>query len=383
MRPLLGRFPALRGVVHTVDVATDIAKHAAATVVPQLIQPEPREIYLTLTANCNLRCVGCRYGRDFMPGSQLSLAIVRDTLDDCKELGIRNIRFYGGEPLLHKDLVRMVEHSTGLGLHTLLTTNGILLKEKIDDLYRVGLREIGIGYYGTGESYNLYVQRPDQYTRMERGVACVRERYGMDVNMRLGWVLMRPTCNLRSIEQMWEFAERYHTPIGVSLIHYSLPYFTEGPDHELQFRPQDSDAITEVVEELIRRKKTRPGLVQQSERALRSIPDWLLKGPNMKVPCERYRLLWVGADGTLQLCYVTFRLGNLHEKRLRDLLFSSEHKQAAQDAFSLKCPGCHCSYHNRVERNLGARLQYSGNNSLHRIAGAEVRAIQPPPTRAA
>jgi cyclic pyranopterin phosphate synthase len=145
-RPLLRKFPRLRKLVSLASVSSDTVRHAAAAVLPQIIQPEPREIYLTLTANCNLRCVGCRYGRDFMPGSQLPFPMVRDLLDDCKAAGIQNIRLYGGEPLLHKDVVRMVEYSEGLGLHTLLTTNGILLKEKIDALYKAGLRNIGIGF---------------------------------------------------------------------------------------------------------------------------------------------------------------------------------------------------------------------------------------------
>jgi cyclic pyranopterin phosphate synthase len=357
--PMLRKFPRLRKVVSVANVSSDTVRHAAAAVLPQIIQPEPREIYLTLTANCNLRCVGCRYGRDFMHGSQLPFEMVRDVLDDCKAAGIQNIRLYGGEPLLHKDVVRMVEYSEGLGLHTLLTTNGILLKEKIDALYTAGLRNIGIGFYGTDDDYNHYVQRSDQYKRMERGVAYTRERYGMDIKMHLGWVLMRPSCNLNAIHEMWKFAEKYNTSVGVSLIHYSLPYFTEGPERELQFRPQDRDAINEAVDELIRLKRLRPGLIQQSELALRSVPDWLLKGPDMKVPCERYRLLWVGADGTVQLCYVTFRLGDLHKTRLRDMLFTPEHKQAASDAFALKCPNCHCSYHNRIETNIAARLKYS------------------------
>src|SRR5204862_5169926 len=111
-------------------------------------------IYVTLTANCNLRCIGCRYGRDFMPGAQLSWPLVRGLLDDCKEVGIRSIRLYGGEPLLHKDLTRIVEHSVGLGLNTWMTTNGILLRDRIDDLYKAGLRSISVGYYGTGEEYD-------------------------------------------------------------------------------------------------------------------------------------------------------------------------------------------------------------------------------------
>jgi molybdenum cofactor biosynthesis enzyme MoaA len=349
----------IRSAVRSAALRQDILKHSAAKFLPQIIQPDPKEIFITLTANCNLRCKGCRYGRDFMPGSQLPWPIVRDLLDDCKRFGINSIRLYGGEPLLHRDLPKIVEYANKLGLRPWLTTNGILLKEKIDELFNVGLRDVSVGYYGTGEEYNAYVQRKDRYALLECGIAYARERYGLDLRIALGWVLMRPTCNVDEIQRLWMFAERYFAPIGVSLIHYSLPYFTEGPDQELQFRPQDSSAIEKAVAELIRMKQLRPELIQQSLMALRSIPDWLLKKSAMRVPCDRYHLLWVGADGTVQLCYVTFRLGNLQQQRLASMLFTAEHRRAAQDAFLLNCPNCHCSYHSRIEKDAVSRLRYS------------------------
>jgi molybdenum cofactor biosynthesis enzyme MoaA len=357
--PFLHRHPQLKRFAKSLDGYVDVARHTVAAVLPQIIQPDPTEIYITLTANCNLRCIGCKYGRDFMPGAQLPLKIVLDLLDDCKTFGIKSIRLYGGEPLLYKDLVRVVEHAVALDLHPWLTTNGILLKEKIDDLYSAGLRAVAVGFYGTGEEYNTYVQRREQYARMERGVAYTRERYGREIDLTMGWLLMRPTCNLDAVREMCRFAEKYDTGVGVSLIHYSLPYFTEGPNRELQFRPEDRFAIEEVIAELIRFKQLRPDILQQSVMALRSIPDWLLKGPEMKVPCDRYRLLWIGANGVVQMCYVTFILGNLHQQRLSQMLFSPEHRQAARDAFRLKCPNCHCSYSKRIESHIPSRLRYS------------------------
>jgi molybdenum cofactor biosynthesis enzyme MoaA len=364
---LLRKHPRLKKAAILFNVYCDVARHGTAAVLPQVIQPDPREIYITLTANCNLRCLGCRYGRDFMPGETLPFRIVQDLLDDCKAFSIRNVRLYGGEPLVHKDITRIVEHSVRLGLNTWITTNGMLLKEKIDGLFSAGLRTIAVGFYGTGEEYNAYVQRADRFSRLESGIAYTREKYGMQVNLRLGWVLMRPTCNLKSVREMWHFAQNYNAQVGVSLIHYSLPYFTEGPDRQLQFRTEDRMAIEEVVEELLRCKRMRPELIQQSEMSLRSIPDWLLQGPAMKVPCDRYRLIWVGADGTVQLCYVTFKLGNLHNNRLADMLFTPEHRRASRDAFRLNCPNCHCSYHNRIERHLPSRLKYSGLTPQHSL----------------
>jgi cyclic pyranopterin phosphate synthase len=358
-RAFLQAHPAVNSTARAVRKELEFLLHTTALLFPSIIEPDPTEIYLTVTANCNLRCLGCRYGRDFMPGSQLSWEIVKGVLDDCKAMNLLNIRFYGGEPLLHPDLPRMVEHATRLGLHSLLTTNGVLLENKFDELYAAGLHRISVGIYGTEESYDPYVQRRDKYGEIVRGIAHARQRGGKDLILVLGWLLMRPTCNLHSLHEVWELAKEFHAPIGVSLIHYSLPYFTEGPDRELQFRSEDKPAIEEVVVELLRLKKLRPGLIQQSESAIRSIPDWLLLRSEMRIPCDRYKLIWVGADGTVQLCYVTFKLGSLNEKRLADILFTPEHTQAARDAFQLKCPNCHCSYHRRVELYPASRLRYS------------------------
>jgi len=358
--PVLRRHPRLKEAFKRLDFGLELLRHLSAPLIPQVIRPDPREIFVTLTSDCNLRCLGCRYGRDFMPGARLPWPIIRQLLDDAYQLGIRSIRFYGGEPLLHKDIVRAVEYSLGLGLNTWITTNGILLDKKIDDLFRAGLRSVDVGFYGVDGEYDAYVQKADQYPRMKAGITYLRDRYGMDVAVNLGWVLMRSNCNLNSVQRAWEFAERYSTPIGISLIHYSLPYFSEGPDRMLQFRPEDRPAIETVVAELIRLKVARPELIQQSVAAIRSIPDWLIKGPNMRVPCDRYRLIWIGADGTVQLCYVTFKLGNLHERRLAELLFRPTHHRAAQDAFALRCPNCHCNYDTRIRLHLPSRWKYSG-----------------------
>jgi len=55
---------------------------------------------------------------------------------------------------------------------------------------------------------------------------------------------------------------------------------------------------------------------------------------------------------------VTFKLGNLHEKRLKDMLFTPEHLAAARDSFELNCPNCHCAYDTRVLGHAPTRRKY-------------------------
>src|SRR5262249_30893409 len=150
---------------------------------------------------------------------------------------------YGREPLLHPALSEMVRHSIDLGLSTYITTNGLLLKQKIATLYDAGLRNITIGFYGTAADYDFYVQRDRRFRRLEESVAAVRQRYGASISMQLNYLLMRPSCSLDALRSAWNFVQRYDLEFTTDLIHYSLPYFSEGPNHELQFREEDSSAI--------------------------------------------------------------------------------------------------------------------------------------------
>ena len=252
----------------------------------------------------------------------------------------------------------MIRYCRELGLKPLLTTNGVALASRIDSLFDAGLRDISIGFYGRGASFDEYTQRPGRARKIEEGVAAVRNKDGDQVQMQINWLLRRQTCNLQSLSDAFAFARKYDTTLQVDLVHYSLPYFTEGPDRFLQFRPEDRPTIGVVVAELLRLKAEYPDIIRQTPEGIRSMPDWLLLGPGMKVPCNAYEMIWIGADGTVQLCYVTFRLGNLHQRRLRDMLFTPEHEAAARGAFALDCPNCHCGAGTRVMRDAATLHKY-------------------------
>jgi cyclic pyranopterin phosphate synthase len=351
--------PAAKRTLKSVEDRVASFHHALAARIPGLIAPKPYKLMIAVTADCNARCEGCRYGRDFMPGSVLELELVLGALEDARAAGFHSIRLYGGEPLLHPDLPRMVQRCVELDLRPYVTTNGALLLRKLPALFDAGLRDLTLGFYGVGQDYDEYVGRPGFFALMERGVAHARERYGEALDLQLNYLLKRPTCSVRHLREAWEFALRYRMPMRVDLVHYSLPYFQEGENRRLQFSPKDRPEIEEVVGELLRLKREHPDMLAHSAEGLRSIPDWLILGPNMRVPCTAYEMIWIGADGTVQMCYVTFKLGNLHEQRLSRLLFGEAHRCAAKDAFALRCPNCHCSSNERVMRHAPTRRRYS------------------------
>jgi MoaA/NifB/PqqE/SkfB family radical SAM enzyme len=341
------------------DAGAKLLRHTVAAAVPAIIRPVPEQITVAITANCNLRCIGCRYGRDFMPNAELPTPIVRDLLADAMDAGFPTVRLYGGEPLLHRDLPRIIEYALRVGIKPYVTTNGILVQRRIHDLYDAGLRALTIGFYGVADAYDAYVARDGAFAQLERSVAFVRDTYEMNIDLQINFLLTKQTCSIELLHQAWAFARRYRLSMNIDLIHYSLPYFTQGHDGELQFDDSDRHRLLELCRELLRLKASDGGVLAEPEASIRSIPDWALKGSGMEVPCDAYKLIWVGADGTVQLCYAAFPLGNLHKTRLRDIFGTDQHRTACRDAFTLQCPHCHCGRSSRIASHLPSRIRYA------------------------
>lgn len=327
---------------------------------PGMIRAQTEKITIAITAHCNLRCMGCKYGRDFMPGAQMPMAMYRDLIEDAAAAKVPAVRLYGGEPLLHPDVVEMVELTNRVGVGCYMTTNALVLDRKIDALHGAGLRKITMGYYGQGTAFDEYVQRPGRYDRLVESLDNVRRSHGPEkLDLQFNFLLSRRSANREAVDEVKRFAERYDASIHVDVVHYSLPYFQEGPERELQFRAEDADNVRRTIDYLLEIKARTPHLLTESAIALAAFEDWAMKQEDMRVPCDARKLLWVGADGSVMLCYVTFPLGNLHEKRLRDMLYTPEHHQAARDAFQLNCPNCHCEAASRVEKHGPSFRKYS------------------------
>jgi cyclic pyranopterin phosphate synthase len=111
-----------------------------------------RDLRISVTDRCNFRCVYCMpkevFGRDyrfldrrelltFEEIERLARAFVR--------LGVGKIRLTGGEPLLRRDLERLVELLARIdSLDLTLTTNGALLARKAEALAAAGLERVTV-----------------------------------------------------------------------------------------------------------------------------------------------------------------------------------------------------------------------------------------------
>lgn len=108
------------------------------------------DLRVSLTDRCNLRCTYCMppEGLDWMPDDRLlsNEELVRLVRIGVQRLGISSVRLTGGEPLLRRDLPRIIAAIAELSPRPViaLTTNGIGLAPRAEQLRAAGLDRINI-----------------------------------------------------------------------------------------------------------------------------------------------------------------------------------------------------------------------------------------------
>lgn len=94
----------------------------------------PVDIAIELNNECNLKCRCCLKNRS-SENVILPFKTIKKTLEEAKSMGISYVRFTGGEPLLRKDIVKILRYTKQNGFTVFLNTNGFLLdKKKIESI---------------------------------------------------------------------------------------------------------------------------------------------------------------------------------------------------------------------------------------------------------
>ncbi len=126
--------------------------HDGVTITDALHRPL-RDLRISVTDRCNFRCPYCMpkevFGRDwaFLPRAELlSFEEIVRLARVFVTLGIEKIRITGGEPLLRRDLPKLIAGIARIeGARDLtLTTNGALLSRMADDLKQAGLQRLTV-----------------------------------------------------------------------------------------------------------------------------------------------------------------------------------------------------------------------------------------------
>jgi cyclic pyranopterin phosphate synthase len=168
------------------------------------------DLRISITDRCNYKCVYCRTGNDGAQYSELALAEYLRLARIFVSLGIEKIRLTGGEPLLRKDLVAMVQAlaqlrtPSGAPVDIAITTNGHLLADLAQPLKNAGLSRITVSMDAVdADTFARITRVPGSY---ERVLAGIRAAQSADLSpVKVNAVLLRG-FNDDQIERFAEFS---------------------------------------------------------------------------------------------------------------------------------------------------------------------------------
>jgi cyclic pyranopterin phosphate synthase len=180
------------------------------------------DLRVSLTDRCNLRCSYCMpaEGLDWLPGDEVLTddEVVRLVRIGVERLGIQEVRFTGGEPLVRRGLVEIVRQVRALDpdLELSITTNALGLARTADALSAAGLNRVNVSLDSVrAETFHTITRRDRLHDVIAGLAACEAAGLGpvkvnavlmRDVNddqasELLRWCLDRG-YELRFIEQM-------------------------------------------------------------------------------------------------------------------------------------------------------------------------------------
>ncbi len=161
---------------------------------------------ISLTEHCNLRCQYCSPARGtprFARADHLRPAELDRFLTLFHALGIRHMRFTGGEPLLYPWLIDRIAHVHALGVPKIsLSTNGYLLDRLARPLADAGLNRINVSLDSLDPARFAQITRGGDLERVKRGLFAARNALPA---IKINVVLLR-NRNLAEVPMLVEFA---------------------------------------------------------------------------------------------------------------------------------------------------------------------------------
>ena len=180
-----------------------------------------KDLRVSITEKCSLRCTYCmpEEGLPAIPAGQLLTVdeIVRAVRIAVQSLGVQEVRFTGGEPLMRRDLEAMIAGCAEAvpGTPLSMTTNAVGLEHRAAALAEAGLTRINVSLDSVDRAEFAQLTRRDRLPSVFAGIRAAR-RAGL-TPIKINAVLMPQTlagaadllqwcldeeCELRFIEEM-------------------------------------------------------------------------------------------------------------------------------------------------------------------------------------
>ena len=233
---------------------------------------------ISVTDRCNIRCFYCMPEETpkYEPRENiLSFEEIERFVRVAVSLGIRKLRITGGEPLVRKDLPKLIAKLSAIpGIEDIaMTTNGVLLAQHAQALYDAGLRRLNVHLDTLDRARFLQITRRDDFPKVMEGI---------DVAQKLGFGPIK--INAVAVKNLVE-------PDIVPLARFGRERGIE--IRYIEFMPLDSQGLWEKDKVLL--TDTMLGMLTREIGPLEAIPD-----ADRRAPATEFRF----KDGIGQVGFI-------------------------------------------------------------------------------
>lgn len=266
-------------------------------------KPIPFSVVFALTYKCQCSCVHCSVGDYAKENDELSTEEIKSVLDFIDLWGPVKVTFFGGEPLLRKDIVQLVNYVSRKGIRTSIDTNGLLLDEDmVVALKNVGLGNINVSIDSAdGRVHDLLRQREGCFQSAIEGLKlCVEYK----IPCLISTYASKRAIYDKDLRKIIKLAKR----LGVSGVKILFPILSG------KWREKESERLNSEEEEYMK-SLLDPSFVY-IEDALEMVKK---KGKGCSA-MER-NLVYISPYGNIQPCpAIPITFGNIRNENIEDII---------------------------------------------------------------
>ena len=306
----------------------------------------PVWVTFDVTWNCNCRCDYCNYWKS--DHRDLATGEVKTVIGNLKRLGVMYLGLSGGEPLLRKDIVEIVEFAKSLGMYVGVNTNGTINREEVyKGLMEAGIDTICFSIDGARAATHERFRKNCPFDRVVEGIKLavrIRDAGGYATQISTNTVIHRG--NVNELNDMIAFGKE----LGVDRRNFQPVVKTEideDAQSEIGFGEEDVDLLENVRDVL----KKMPGSNLGGYMDL--IMDYCAGGDKARrIECYAGRAFaYVDPKGMLYPCSVMKEpLADLTRRDAEAGPGAAETAEILKKAAAQKCRGCSLICY--MERNV-------------------------------
>lgn len=295
----------------------------------------PTSIGILLTERCNARCIHCDIWKNKGAEKSPELDEWKTVLRDLRNwLGPVHVVISGGEALLKRYALDLVEYGSELGLFIELLSHGFWTDQsKFERLALAKPGRVTFSFDGIGDTHNRVRGRDNFFDKTSQSIQTLskaRKEHRLNFSIRLKTVIMEQ--NLDDVVRVAEYADKnglevFYQPIEQNYNTAEDPRWFE----KSETWPKDANRAVAGVEELIKLKDRGFPIANSGGQLSAMIPyfrdpaKWRVATQSHSAHesvtphCSALTMLQIQADGRVTICSAQRDVGNILEKPIREI----------------------------------------------------------------